>query len=73
MKKFRIFALVLMLASFFFILGEENSASAAVNACIDPEEFCGLSTHGGCCSHICCQLNDARIQCEGVTPQTCSF
>ena len=71
MKKFRIFALVLMLASFFFILGDENSASAAVNACKVPDEFCGLSLTGGCCSQICCQLNDTRWQCEGIQPQTC--
>lgn len=73
MRKIRLFALMLMLGSFFFLLNDGKSASASANACIDPDEFCGISLHGGCCSHVCCQLNDNRWQCEGVAPQTCSF
>lgn len=70
MRKIRLFALVLMLGSFFFIFNETNSANTAANYCLAPGDTCH-GPLGGCCSKICCQLNDTRWQCEGIEINTC--
>jgi len=69
MKKFRIFALLVMLGSFFFLFNEQNSARSITNYCLLPGEFC--TVQGSCCTKICCLENDSRWQCEGQPVNTC--
>lgn len=70
MKKFKLFALPVMLGAMFFVFGEPNFAKAEVSACFPPNATC--ATDGNCCSRICCQLHDTREECEIVpNPSTC--
>jgi len=70
MKKVRIFALLTMLTSLFFLMNEQNIASPAANLCLPPDASC--SSDFSCCSKHCCRENDPRYPCEFTTvPNTC--
>lgn len=70
MKKIRIFALLTMLTSLFFLMNEQNIASPAANICLEPDAAC--VSNGDCCSRICCRTGDSRPACQlGTAPGTC--
>lgn len=68
MKKLRMFALPVMLASCAFLFAERNSAKSESNLCLPPDAYC--TSNISCCSRTCCQPNDPRQVCEFHTGTT---
>jgi hypothetical protein len=67
MKKLRMFALPVMLASCAFLFAEQNIAEA--NYCLVYGDYCVQDA--SCCVKVCCKQNDPREICEYQTPNSC--